>query len=304
VSDIVSIAWNEAEWRSTISQVQSPEARFVFHSGVQLPESSIPASSANSLLVLYDCRATIRRADLRQSLSRDENLLARRPDLEPAVVLAAELAQKHSGLAAQFETARHWIVALGLRVPVQFEELPGAGPAHDLAAPQLTMPRRVDAGWMRQFLVAREQSAGTSPTALAVSAGLYLMNDFFDESHHCSQSIEGIGDHTGDYWHAILHRREPDYGNARYWFRHVGRHPVFPMLAESLARRSSEPTMPNRVRELVSRNSWEPMRFVDLCEAAAADPELNRWCEWIQYEEMQLLLAYSVRAAHSARPLD
>src|SRR5687768_4603277 len=44
--------------------------------------------------------------------------------------------------------------------------------------------------------------------AAACLAGLWLYHDYFDESHNISQDI-----HTpsGSFWHAILHRREPDY---------------------------------------------------------------------------------------------
>src|SRR5262249_35721072 len=47
-------------------------------------------------------------------------------------------------------------------------------------------------------------------------AALWLHHDFLDESHRISQEIETP---TGSYWHGILHRREPDYGNSKYWFR-------------------------------------------------------------------------------------
>lgn len=61
----------------------------------------------------------------------------------------------------------------------------------------------------------------------AAKAGLWLLHDFFEESHSISQDL-----HTpeGSYWHAILHRREPDTFNAKYWFRQVGEHPVLKQL--------------------------------------------------------------------------
>src|SRR5262245_27937857 len=59
--------------------------------------------------------------------------------------------------------------------------------------------------------------------ASACRAGLWLAFGFLDESHTISQDL-----HTaeGSYWHALMHRREPDAGNAMYWFRRVGHHPV------------------------------------------------------------------------------
>ncbi len=171
--------------------------------------------------------------------------------------------------------------------------------------PDLTMPANGPrAPWLRGIIERMQIPGATqSPTNLAaLKAGLFLLGDFFDDSHACSQSIEGLGaHHTGDYWHAILHRREPDYGNAKYWFRHVGRHPVFTDLAPSIARQLSAATGSlaatlERWRDrLVSRGHWDPLAFVDLCAAAETDAELNEWCMQVQFEEMLLLLESTIR---------
>ena len=58
----------------------------------------------------------------------------------------------------------------------------------------------------------------------AIKSGLLLWNDALDESHNISQGLEN---QTGSYWHGIMHRREPDYSNAKYWFGRVGTHPFF-----------------------------------------------------------------------------
>ncbi len=125
----------------------------------------------------------------------------------------------------------------------------------------------------------------------AIEAGLFQMNDCLEESHHCSQSIEGEGTHRcGDYWHAIMHRREPDFGNAKYWFRQVGRHPVFEELP-GIAKRVIEKRQTTELNKLVGTN-WDPFVFVDFCEqhagyeespAALALREIQGW-------EMSLLL--------------
>ena len=52
-------------------------------------------------------------------------------------------------------------------------------------------------------------------------AGLWLYVDDLQRSHVVSQ---GLDDPTGAYWHAIMHRREGDFGNSKYWLRHAGRH--------------------------------------------------------------------------------
>ena len=63
-------------------------------------------------------------------------------------------------------------------------------------------------------------------------AGLYLYLSCWDEAHTVAQAIETA---EGSYWHAIVHRQEPDVSNSAYWFRRVGEHPIFPGLRERAA---------------------------------------------------------------------
>lgn len=67
----------------------------------------------------------------------------------------------------------------------------------------------------------------------ATKAGLLLWNDDLDAAHTLVQDL-----HTreGSYWHAILHRREGDYANAKYWFARVGNHPIFESLYQQASR--------------------------------------------------------------------
>ena len=85
--------------------------------------------------------------------------------------------------------------------------------------------------------------------ANACRAGLWLAFGFLDESHAVSQELPT---REGSYWHALMHRREPDGGNAKYWFRKVGTHPVYAVLCAEAAK--------------VGWRAWDAMAFVDECE--------------------------------------
>ncbi|HVL40231.1 MAG TPA: hypothetical protein VM328_12650 [Fimbriimonadaceae bacterium] len=61
----------------------------------------------------------------------------------------------------------------------------------------------------------------------ALQAGVWLYVDELERSHALSQ---GIDDPTGSFWHAIMHRREGDFSNAKYWLRQAGSHPVWASL--------------------------------------------------------------------------
>lgn len=138
---------------------------------------------------------------------------------------------------------------------------------------------------------------------LALRAGLFQWHDFLDESHQCSQQIEGEGLHrNGDYWHAIMHRREPDYSNSKYWFRSVGKHPVFARLA-SVAHRilleSGATSSEGWIERLGVPKSWDSFAFVDLCQSVArqSDPIPDLVARQIQRAEQSLLLSHTFAAA-------
>jgi len=62
-----------------------------------------------------------------------------------------------------------------------------------------------------------------------IRTGLWLRCGFWAEAHNVAQDLHTP---TGSYWHAIIHRQEPDEFNAGYWFRKAGAHPVHRQMAD------------------------------------------------------------------------
>ena len=115
----------------------------------------------------------------------------------------------------------------------------------------------------------------------AVLTGLYLYFSCWDDAHRVAQDLETK---EGSYWHAIVHRQEPDPGNSGYWFRQVGAHPIFP----ALKTRAAEIGVPTGAR-------WDPIAFIDYCASAAPGSPEEHKAQKVQLAEWQLLFAWCAR---------
>lgn len=140
--------------------------------------------------------------------------------------------------------------------------------------------------------------------AAGCRAGLWLLHNFLDESHRISQEIATP---SGSYWHGILHRREPDFSNAKYWFDRVGRHPVFAPLAAAARECAAVHLAKSADRAaafLATQTEWNPHAFVDLCAAVhrGRSPS-ERLCRDIARIEWELLFDDCYRAAQPSAPV-
>jgi len=121
-------------------------------------------------------------------------------------------------------------------------------------------------------------------------SGLWLLHDFLDESHTISQ---GIATASGSFWHGIMHRREGDFSNAKYWFRKVDDHPVYGLLAEQVSELGEE-------FPCAAGGQWDPFGFVDACQSAVSHGGSEATsCRRIQQLEWELLLDFCYSAAIS-----
>ncbi|MFG0262802.1 MAG: hypothetical protein ACF788_10470 [Novipirellula sp. JB048] len=106
-------------------------------------------------------------------------------------------------------------------------------------------------------------------------SGLWLLAGDLDRSHQISQQMD---EKEGSFWHGIMHRREGDFSNAKYWFRRVGKHPVITQLIECCG---------DAYRT--------PEDFVDRCaNAIGGSPEEQASCQDVQWQEWQLLMSHCV----------
>ncbi|MDQ6663293.1 MAG: hypothetical protein M3Z23_02745 [Acidobacteriota bacterium] len=112
----------------------------------------------------------------------------------------------------------------------------------------------------------------------AALSGLFLYFSCLDEAHAIAQ---GVSTPEGSWWHGIMHRQEPDPGNAAYWFQKVGNHPVMETLRQADARYPG------------------PVKFIDMCEHARRNPGSpeEKAAREVQRAEWQLLFDWCARCA-------
>jgi hypothetical protein len=117
-----------------------------------------------------------------------------------------------------------------------------------------------------------------------VRGALLCAVDALDDAHRIFQ--DGSSD-LGSYWHGVLHRREGDFDNARYWFRRAGR-----LLISDKLHAAAAQVSPNMAKQ----TSWDAYLLTGMCEQAKfGDIDAIPECLRLQRVEFDELLAYCWR---------
>jgi hypothetical protein len=126
-----------------------------------------------------------------------------------------------------------------------------------------------------------------------LAAGVLQVHDLWVAGHEAAQEADDLGDRDlSAWWHGIAHRREPDAGNASYWFRRVGRSPIFAELAEDAGPVVEEEGSPAWARKVIRDGGWDPFGFIDACNARDG----ARLARRLQRLELDRLLAATLSA--------
>ena len=137
-------------------------------------------------------------------------------------------------------------------------------------------------------LTAKEAGVGED-RLLFVQSALYIYFDCFKEAHQIAQDHEGL---FGNWLHAILHRREPDAGNSKYWYARIK---IPSKVSQGIAQEAlkvlgAHPTKDLEAfqKKLAKEGEWVSEAFVDLCEKVqSGKPDSSDYQALAQIQEIE-----------------
>lgn len=153
--------------------------------------------------------------------------------------------------------------------------------------PLLRSPASSDTPGLLAKLLEGHSAEALFPDALSPDgalAGLWLRAGGWKQAHEIAQNLQT---REGFYWHALVHRQEPDGFNAKYWFRQVGEHPIFPALNQAAQ-------LYSQVLELPAE--WKPGLFVDIC-VRPGNTAIAQAAAGLQETEWKLLFDFCAGSA-------
>lgn len=197
-------------------------------------------------------------------------------------------------------------------------DLPLPGSADDILAPLVaTVLRETGTSAYQRLVVAGPPQAAAIPAlarvtpqqlfvrpvkhpdeAAATLAGLWLWQDALDE---CHKIVQDIASATGSMWHAIMHRREGDFSNSKYWYARCETHHVNKLMG-AVASSITGQAPPDREVARVVSGGWNPKAFVDLVESVHANPSdpCHPMAVKLQRAEWEALFDYCAHQAIEA----
>ena len=123
--------------------------------------------------------------------------------------------------------------------------------------------------------------SGTEQQALIQSA-LLLWHDHLEASHEISQCLNSK---DGSFLHALMHRRESDFPNAKYWINQTGQYRAYSEIAKRSKILLKENSLPNLLT-----GEWNPYAMVDSVEHAKPNTQTYKTLQKIQQIEMEVLI--------------
>ena len=110
-----------------------------------------------------------------------------------------------------------------------------------------------------------------------------LWHEHWTRAHEIAQDL-----HTpdGSLLHAILHRREPDAWNSKYWLRSTGAHEAYGAIGDALSADGRFTNQP-----WLRSGRFDAVRFVDACDQAdnSSSNETDRLLRTAQEIELRTL---------------
>jgi hypothetical protein len=166
--------------------------------------------------------------------------------------------------------------------------------------------------------------AASPVAAFAMLAGLWLWHDGLDECHKIAQkspeelhrsalnlhskaseiyknggSVESVENSkainhselqqmtsTLAFWHAIMHRREGDFSNSKYWYARAAGHPALATIAGSVGPLVNRAPADKSLLRMIA-SGWNPNAFVDFVESVSADEADARYPIAVQLQQLE-----------------